>query len=96
MINLKNNFNQLLATGNLFVSEVRGDRLWDVYMDHTDNTTFRDPESSVYNCNHCKNFIKRYGNIVAMDENNNIITLFDSPDDEYANVFPHMSKELLK
>ena len=38
---------------------------------------FRDPESTTHNCNHCNNFIRRYGNVIAIDENNNIITLFD-------------------
>lgn len=36
-------------------------------------------------CNMCKNFLHRYGNIVAVDENLDIMTLFDvEVDDEYS------------
>jgi hypothetical protein len=57
---------------------------------------YRDPESSVHNCNACKNFLHRYGNIVAIDENYGIMTLFDIPDvdEEYRESFSLMSTVL--
>lgn len=73
----------LVATGKLFRSTVSGQVVWDTYLNSFEDGAdpiFRDPESSVHNCNHCKNFIRRYGNIVAVDENNNIITLWDIQD----------------
>ena len=57
---------------------------------------FRDPQSSEHNCNTCRNFFERYGNIVAVDEDLNIITMYDGEtSDEYRESFRLMS-ELLK
>ena len=64
----------------LFRSSLPGTILWDTYLSNFrpgDNPVFRDPESSEHNCNLDHAFIKRYGNIVAIDENYNIITMFD-------------------
>lgn len=68
----------LAATGKLFRSEITGNTLWEIYLDSFENDPiFRDPASSEHKCNLCCNFIRRYGNIVAIDTNNQIITLFD-------------------
>ena len=75
-------FLKMCATGKLFRSALTGRQIWQSYLlsfDETTNPIFRDPESSSKNCNHCNNFIRRYGNIVAIDSNNNIMTLFDVP-----------------
>lgn len=73
-------FNLMSEAGKLFRVELTGQQIWDLYLNSfskEDNPIFRDPESSEYNCNHCKNFIRRYGNIVSIDENYNIDTMFD-------------------
>jgi len=73
-------FLQLCAMGRLYRVELTGRDVWDLYLKSftkDTNPKFRDPESSTKNCNHCNNFIRRYGNIVAVDKNFNIITLFD-------------------
>ena len=73
-------FQKLCKTGKLFRVEVSGKDLWDTYLNAflpEDNLIFRDPESSEHNCNHCNNFIRRYGNVVAIDEGFNIISMFD-------------------
>lgn len=79
----------LYQTGKLFKSSVSGHKVWELYLDNfssDDNPIFRDPNSSTHNCNTCHNFIKRYGNIVAIDRNYDIITLFDTIlEGEYAN-----------
>ncbi len=62
-----------------------------------ENPIFRDPNSTFHNCNLCKNFIRRYGNIVSLDENYNIITMFDAAmfiTGDYAGVAKAMSKAL--
>lgn len=77
---IKEQFSLMAKTGKLFVSSVSGDTLWDLYLKSftpQDNPIFRDPNSSSNNCNRDKHFIKTYGNIVATDDNNNIITMFD-------------------
>lgn len=64
----------------LFRLNVTGSQIWDAYLNGflpEENPVFRDPESSTHNCNNDKNFIRRYGNIVAIDKNFNIISMFD-------------------
>ena len=81
---IRNQFAVMAATGKLFVSSVRGDDLWYLYLnsfDKEDNPVFRDPNSSTMNCNNDKHFIRRFGNIVTVDKNNNIVTIFDIDDD---------------
>ena len=69
---------KMAATGNLFRSKITGKEVWDLYLSSfEDDPIFRDPESSTHNCNLCGNFIRRYGNIVALDEEYKIISLWD-------------------
>ena len=52
----------------LFRSSVSGRELWSLYMKgFGEDPVYRDPASSVHNCNNCRNFIERYGNIVSVD-----------------------------
>jgi len=70
----------MCATGKLFRSSLTGHQVWELYINSFEkeyNPIFRDPNSSTHNCNLCNNFIRRYGNIVALDEKLNIITMFD-------------------
>lgn len=81
----------------LFRSAVTGDQLWDLYISSFGeemNPVFRDPESSSHNCNSCKSFIRRYGNIVAIDPVTYAIqSMFDGmeDDEEYGESFKNMS-----
>ena len=73
-------FDKMCRSGKLFRSFLTGQQVWDIYINGFEkkhNPIFRDPESSMHNCNLCKNFIRRYGNIVSIDEVYNIITMFD-------------------
>ena len=81
---LQEQFNKMAATSKLFRSSLTGEQVKDLYVNGFENDpVFRDPNSSVHNCNLCKNFIRRYGNIVSIDENFNTISLFDfdAPDE---------------
>ena len=86
-------FDRMCATGKLFQSSVSGNEIIDAYLKgFGEDPIFRDPQSSVHNCNMCKNFLHRYGNIVAVDENLDIMTIFDvEVDDEYRESFRLMS-----
>lgn len=76
-------FADMCKTGKLFRVNLTGQELWDLYLKSFDNDPiFRSPESTVHNCNHCKNFIRRYGNIVAVSEDYKITTIFDVKADE--------------
>lgn len=94
---LEQNLEKMCATGILFTSKVTGDEVWDTYMKgFGKDPKFRDPDSSVHNCNCCRSFFKHYGNMVALDKNLDIITLFDGEfPEEYSESFRLLS-ELLK
>jgi hypothetical protein len=79
-------FDKMCATGKLFRSSLTGNQVWDLYISKFPpeaDPIFRDPASTSHNCNFCKNIIRRYGNIVAIDADNNIMTMFDvdAPED---------------
>ncbi|MCK9430035.1 MAG: hypothetical protein M0R17_08535 [Candidatus Omnitrophica bacterium] len=88
-------FNKMCGTGKLFRSSLTGQQIWDLYIsgfNKEQNPIFRDPNSSTHNCNLCKNFIRRYGNIVAVDENYDILTMFDVTEcGDYTNVAKTLS-----
>jgi len=96
---LQAQFDKMCKTGKLFRSTVSGQRVWELYIngfEKENNPIFRDPNSSSHNCNLCNNFIRRYGNIIALDENLNIMTMFDidNVSDEYRKVSEILTKEL--
>ena len=93
---LQEQFAKMCATGKLFRSKVTGDQVWEAYMrGFGEDPIFRDPESSVHNCNQCKHFFHRYGNIVAIAEDNSIMTMYDGDTtDEYRESFWLMSEML--
>lgn len=97
---LQEKFTQMSQTGKLFRSELAGQQVWDLYIGSftkETNPIFRDPLSTSKNCNHCKNFIRRYGNIVSIDENYNITTIFDvQPDEEFENTVKVLTKAIKK
>jgi len=66
----------------LFRSKISGHEVWDKYISSFTkeaDPVFRDPNSTEHTCNHDKNFIHRYGNIVAL-VNGEIVTMFDTVD----------------
>jgi hypothetical protein len=80
---LQAQFNKMCATGKLFRSSVTGQKVWELYLGGftpDQNPVFRDPVSTTHNCNLCNNFMRRYGNVVALDDNYNIMTMFDIDD----------------
>jgi hypothetical protein len=97
---LQEQFQKMSETGRLFRSSVSGYEVWDLYIkafSEEDDPIFRDPSSSSHNCNLCKNFIRRYGNIVAVNPDYSISTIFDvEADDEYAASAKAISKALKK
>lgn len=76
---IQEQFALMAATGMLFVVNVSGRDVYNAYLNAFEDGTdpiFRDPSSSTHNCNHCQNFIRRYGNVVAIDSDGNVITMF--------------------
>ena len=97
---IQSQFDIMCQTGKLFRVELTGQEIWDLYLKSfkkENDPMFRDPESSTHNCNHCNNFIRRYGNIVAIDKNYKLITMFDiDADEEYTDSMKAISKAILK
>jgi len=93
LILLQAQFDKMCATGKLFRSKVTGQEVWDTYLASFSNPgIWRDPSSNEYNCNFCNNFIRRYGNVVAIDADLNVISLFDIQGvEEYDNAMANMS-----
>lgn len=92
---IKKQFADMCKTGKLFRVDLSGQQIWDLYLQSFESDpVFRDPESSTHNCNLCNNFIRRYGNIVSI-VNNETITLFDfETNDEFAPVALALSKAI--
>jgi len=60
---IQSQFDIMCQTGKLFRVEMSGQQIWDLYLSSfkkENDPIFRDPKSSTHNCNHCKNFIRRY------------------------------------
>lgn len=93
---LSEQFSKMCQTGKLFRCNLSGQQIWELYLASFDqDPIFRDPESTVHNCNLCKNFIRRYGNIVAIDIDYNIMTLFDFiGEGEFAPVVTNLSNTI--
>lgn len=87
---IQDKFAQMQTTGKLFRVELTGNQIWDLYLKSfpkEQDPIFRDPNSTVHNCNCCNSFIRRYGNVVSVDENYDITTMFNvlGVDPEYFN-----------
>lgn len=79
---IQDQFDMMCSTGKLFRVDVPGQKLWDLYLESFETKPiFRDPASNVHNCNLCNNFIRRYGNVVAIVDNQ-IVSIFDIEADE--------------
>ncbi len=77
-------FNKM-AKGDLFVMDVERDVVWEAYMDAFPagtNETFR--ERREYDCNTCKSFIRRIGNVVAI-VNGKYVSVWDVEAEGYYN-----------
>lgn len=95
---IQKKFDEMSKSGKLFRVQMTGQQVWDLYLESfsdEDDPVFRDPLSSSHNCNHCKNFIRRYGNIVSVDKNMEIQTMFDVEiRGEYQNTAAELSKAI--
>jgi len=95
---LQAQFDKMCKTGKLFRVELSGSKIWELYLNSfskEDNPIFRDPNSSYKNCNLCNNFIRRYGNIISINEKYEIETIFDVKETgEYKNTVKILTKEI--
>lgn len=66
----------------LYLTNVNKDQMWDLYLNSFPkgfNNIYK--TNREYDCNCCRHFIRAYGNIVAIDEDNNqLVSIWDIPD----------------
>lgn len=91
---------RMFSSGRLYRADIDTSELWDIYIKSfkkDDNPIFRDPNSSVHQCNCCKNFIRRYGNIVSVTEDGTLESLFSNLGDcgEYTNSSEACNKAII-
>ena len=73
-------FNQLVNDKDMTLlrAHIESDKLWEAYLDSFPeevNGIFR--ERRAYDCNCCKNFIRRVGTLIAVDKDYNRHTIWD-------------------
>ena len=83
----------------LFTVELDADHLWDTYLDSFPpgtNEIYR--ERREHDCSCCRHFIKQYGNVVAIKENNELVTLwnFDAQSPVYQPVIDELNRLVRK
>lgn len=98
--NIQAHFDKMCETGKLFRVDMSGDKIWELYLASFTpdaDPVFRDPASTTHNCNLCKNFIRRYGNIVSISEDYSITTIFDvEAKDEFVPVVEKLRAAITK
>lgn len=76
---IQQQFSKMSQTGKLFRVNITGQEIWNTYLSSfEDDNVYRDPESSTHNCNTCQSFIRRYGNIVTINEDGQLESLFSN------------------
>ncbi len=62
----------------LFITDVSRDEIWETYLASFPagtNNLFR--ERNEYDCNTCRQFLRPYGNVVAINDKNEVVTIWD-------------------
>ena len=72
----------------LYLTNVNKDELWDCYIN-----SYPEDERQSHTCNCCRQFIKPYGNVVAI-VNNKLVSIWDSLvlDEPYATVARNLAQ----
>jgi len=76
--------------GVIFISDVSKDELWDTYLN-----SFPEDLRQSFNCNSCRQFIKSYGGLVKVNQENMSLTTlwnFEVPDEMYQKVVDNLSE----
>lgn len=92
---IQNNFDRLIEENGVVFLTVEVDRetMWERYMDafpSGTNEIFR--ERREFECNCCRSFIRQYGNLVSIDANNQVHSIWDVEDVPYP--FDVVTKEM--
>ena len=80
---MQKQFDKMCQTGKLFKSTVPGNEILATYLNSfKEQKIFRDPNSFEHNCNHCTNFLRRYGNIISINKRGELESIFSNLGDQ--------------
>ncbi len=86
----------MVATGNLYVIEADRNELWDKYISsfpEGTNPIFK--THPLYECSTCRHFIRNFGNVVCIQANDKITTLWDvDVESPYKEVFKALDNKV--
>lgn len=78
----------LLKEKCLFTVDVSREEIWDTYLN-----SFTEETKQGNNCNCCRSFLRQYGNIVSVDSEGNLMTLWDfNVEGEYKKAIKNLHK----
>jgi len=85
------------AQDNLFITDIPKDTIWDTYLDsYPEGTNEIYKERRQFDCNSCRQFIRPYGNLVAI-KHNKLVSIWDIEGLEYPyNVVAEKLSNLVK
>lgn len=69
-----------MTSGKLYRAKITGDQIWEAYLSGflpEENPVFRHPDSTYHTCRHDMNFIRAYGNVVSIDSDGKLVSIFD-------------------
>lgn len=75
---IKNQMDKMCRTGKLFVTDVDREVLWDLYLDSFPagtNDIYKVRRE--YDCSCCHNFMRQFGHIVSINEDDSLSTIWD-------------------
>ncbi|AUR92199.1 coil containing protein [Vibrio phage 1.170.O._10N.261.52.C3] len=81
---IQKQFDRMAKNGNLFVSSVTKDEIWDTYLSsfpEGTNPMFR--ERTEHDCQCCKQFIRKVGRVMGKDSTGNLVSIWDIKVDNY-------------
>ena len=81
----------------LYVIDLDKDIFWNLYLDSfPEGTNQIYKERREYDCQHCKQFIRQFGNVIAINDDNSVRTIWDIDglDDTFTAVFTALSSHL--
>ena len=93
---VKQQFSNVQNHGQLFQVASQVDRLYIAFMEPYDEV-FRSLTSTVHTCRNCSNFLRRYGNIVSIDAEGKLVTVFDNIQtgiEKYDNVAAQLAQRI--
>lgn len=77
-VGLQNQLKKMYKNGELFEVDIEKDDVWDTYLrSFPEGTNPIYKERTQHDCNCCKQFVRGLGNVVSIDKNFNLVSIWD-------------------